>query len=351
MTNKHLKHKTTTGFQSIDHDSLTWKVYLAYDIFMMVIIVINLLCLSANAFLMSSMGAWVFEQLHLSQVLSYYKTELHPWVNLTEHWFIIFLIVELLIRWCIAIVKRHHQRWFFFPFIHWYEILAIHPYLRFLRLIRAGIIAYRLHELGYQVIPAKLLKQLKFYYEVLMEELSDRVVITVIDSVKTELDTSSTHKKIIHDLVDHHREMFATTLAQVLQESLATELQAQQNLIAENVGHVVVKAIEDTPELTQLLKLIPLVGGRIEQQIHSIGQRLGENITYGLMTPLVTGSVQQPNLQYQLIAEKLSQLNIENQSLEQLVESVVYESLESLRRQVAVKQWQLKLEKNDQLKE
>ena len=47
----------------------------------------------------------------------------------------------------------------------------------------------------------------------------------------------------------------------------------------------------------------------------------------------------------------MSQLNIENNALEQLVESVVYESLESLRKQVAVKQWQLELEKNDQLKE
>lgn len=340
-----------TGFHAIRPESITWKLYLAYDIFMMVIIVINLICLSANAFLMSSMGGWVFEQLHLMQILDFYKAELHPWVDKTEHWFITFLVVELLIRWLIAIVQKHHQRWFFFPFIHWYEILAIHPYLRFLRLIRAGIIAYRLHEIGYQVLPKSVLKQLVFYYQVVMEELSDRVVITVIDSVKTELDTSSTHKKIIHDLVDHHREMFATTLAQVLQESLATELKAQQNLIADGVGQVVIKAIEDTPELTQLLRLIPIVGGRIEQQIHSIGQHLGKNITHGLMQPLVTGSANNPNTQYRIIAEKLSQINIENRSLEQLVESVVYESLESLRRQVAVKQWQLKLEKNDQLKE
>ncbi|NHC04544.1 preprotein translocase subunit SecA [Acinetobacter sp. 187] len=343
--------RTKTGFQAIRHDTIAWKLYLAYDIFMMLIIVINLICISSNAFLMSHIGAWVFEQLHLSHILQFYKTELNPWVIKTENWFIVFLIVELFIRWLIAIVQKHHQRWFFFPFIHWYEILAIHPYLRFLRLIRAGIIAFRLHELGYHVVPAAMLKQLKFYYHVVMEELSDRVVISVIDGIKMELDTSSSHKKIIHDLVDHHREMFATTLVQVLQESLATELKAQQNLIAENVGQVVIKAIEDTPELTQLLRLIPIVGSRIEQQIHSIGQHLGENITHGLMQPLVTGSSTAPNAQYQLIAEKLSQINIENRSLEQLVESVVYESLESLRKQVAVKQWQLKLEKNDQLKE
>ena len=211
------KNKKKTGFDAIPHDTLTWKLYIAYDIFMMVLIVINIICISANAFLMSNFGAWVFEQIQLTQVLQYYKAELNPWVIKTESWFITFLIAELGIRWFIAIVQKHHKRWFFFPFIHWYEIVAIHPYFRFLRLIRAGIIAYRLHELGYKVVPNSMLRQLNFYYQVVMEELSDRVVITVIDSVKTELDTSSTHKKIIHDLVDHHRQMFATTLTQLLQ--------------------------------------------------------------------------------------------------------------------------------------
>lgn len=41
------------------------------------------------------------------------------------------LITEFFVRWGISIVYKHHKRWFFFPFIHWYEILAIIPQLRF----------------------------------------------------------------------------------------------------------------------------------------------------------------------------------------------------------------------------
>jgi hypothetical protein len=67
----------------------------------------------------------------------------------TEAWFILFLITELpcvgQLQLSINIISL-----VFFPFIHWYEILAIIPHLRFLRLFRAGIIAYRLHELGYK---------------------------------------------------------------------------------------------------------------------------------------------------------------------------------------------------------
>ncbi len=239
----------------------------------------------------------------------------------------------------------------FFPFIHWYEILAIIPQLRFLRLFRAGIIAYRLHELGYPVVPESWRKTGLFYYRVVMEELSDRVVITVIDGIRYELETSSSHKQIIHDLVNHHREQFTVALTALLQESLATALKEQKPAITKGVGKIVDQAIIDTPELTQLLRLIPLVGGRIEQQIQSIGQRLGENISAGLIEPLIEGSPNSPNPTYQLISQRVSEININNRQLEQLVESVVFETLESVRKQVKVKQWQQTLAEYDRIKE
>jgi hypothetical protein len=316
---------------------------------MVFIIVFNLFCLGMNFFLMSNIGEWFFNTIHLPNVLEFYRSYLHPWVITTEAWFIIFLITELAVRWAIAIVNKHHARWWFFPFIHWYEILAIIPHLRFLRLFRAGIIAYRLHELGYKVVPDNIRIKAAFYYSVIMEELSDRVVISVIDGVRQELETSSSHKKIIHDLVDHHRQLFTVALSSLLQESLAKTLQEQQPMITKKVGIIVNKAIEDTPELTQLLRLIPLVGGRIEQQIQSIGQRLGENVSIGLIEPFTAGSAHNPNENYQLIAEKVSELNIDNHYLEELVESVVFESLAAIRKQVKIKQWQQTLHEYDQL--
>lgn len=336
-------------YNYVNPNSKFFKLFLIYDIFMVFIIVFNLFCLGMNFFLMSNIGEWFFNTIHLYSVLEFYRSYLHPWVITTEAWFIIFLIVELAIRWLLSIIQKHHARWWFFPFIHWYEIVAIIPHFRFLRLFRAGIIAYRLHELGYKVVPDSIRLKAIFYYRVVMEELSDRVVITVIDGIKHELDTSSSHKKIIHDLVDHHRQLFTVTLSSMLQESLAKALQQQQPIITQKVGHIVNQAIEDTPELTQLLRLIPIVGSRIEQQIQSIGQRLGENITAGLIKPFTVGSFERPNENYLLIAEKVSQLNIDNHYLEELVESVVYESLEAIRKQVKVKQWQQTLNEYDQL--
>ena len=341
--------KQNSKYSLVNPNSKFFKLFLVYDIFMVFIIVFNLFCLGMNFFLMSNIGEWFFNTIHLPNVLEFYRSYLHPWVITTEAWFIIFLITELAVRWAIAIVNKHHARWWFFPFIHWYEILAIIPHLRFLRLFRAGIIAYRLHELGYKVVPDNIRIKAAFYYSVIMEELSDRVVISVIDGVRQELETSSSHKKIIHDLVDHHRQLFTVALSSLLQESLAKTLQEQQPMITKKVGIIVNKAIEDTPELTQLLRLIPLVGGRIEQQIQSIGQRLGENVSIGLIEPFTAGSAHNPNENYQLIAEKVSELNIDNHYLEELVESVVFESLAAIKKQVKIKQWQQTLHEYDQL--
>lgn len=321
------------------------KIYLIYDIFMIGIIIVNLFCLLSNAILMSNFAHWLFGMLQLDAILNFYRQELNPWVIITESWFISFLLIEFTVRWFIAIVRKHHQRWFFFPFIHWYELLAITPQLRFLRLLRAVVIGYRLHEMGHHVIPEKILKTLSFYYKLIMEELSDRVVMTVVDGVRHELNSSSTHRKIIHDLIDHHRQLFATTLAEVLQESLSTELKVQQNQISYQVGQVVNQAIEDTPELTQILRRLPIVGGVLEQRIQDIGQRLGENISRGLIQPFTQGSVQDPNQLFQHIADKISNINIDNQNLEKLVESAVYESLDAIEKQIQVKQWKIELEK------
>lgn len=325
-----------------------WKLVLVYDLIMMCLIIFNIFCLGMNAILMSDFGEWFANVVHLPQLLDYYRSELKPWVMITEGWFTTYLIIELLVRWAYATHMRLHQRWFFFPFIHWYEILAIIPALRFLRLLRAGRIAYNLHQHGYQVIPSNWYKRGQFYYHLILEELSSRIVLTVIDGVRRELQTSTTHKVIIHDLVSHHRTMFAQALAEVLQDSLVQILREQRLDITKNVGNIVNQAIEDTPELTQLLRLIPLVGGRIEQQIQSIGQRLGENITSGLIEPFTTGSAHSPNPHLQALAARISQLPIDQPALESLVESAVFEALEGLSKQVKVKQWQQMLEADQQ---
>ena len=57
------------------------------------------------------------------------------------------------------------------------------------------------------------------------------------------------------------------------------------------------------------------------------------------------------NRRVAVIVNDMSEINIDNKHLEELVESVVFESLEAIRQQVKVKQWQQILNDHDRVEE
>jgi hypothetical protein len=73
-------------YHQVDPQSLYFKLFLIYDIFMVFLIIFNLFCLCANFFIMSNIGGWFFHAIHLESVLSFYREHLHPWVITTEAW-------------------------------------------------------------------------------------------------------------------------------------------------------------------------------------------------------------------------------------------------------------------------
>lgn len=316
-------------------------LFLIYDVFMMVVIAINLLTIGLDKFLLSHIGFFVAETVQQSHLIIEYRQHIHPHTVNLDEWFTLFLIAELSVRWIISIIYKHHQRWFFFPFIHWYEILACLPSFRALRLLRAVAIGYRLYQLGYNVVPKSWLKKAIFYYKVVLEELSDRIVITVLDGIESELKSTSTHHHLVQNLVTQHRQMISNAIAEVLQNNLATALQQQQQTIVDNVGKIVSQSIAKTPELHSLLRLIPVIGTRIEQQIQSIAQHLGENITHGLIQPFVqvSSTNQLANPALFTSANYIGQIKIDTPELEKLIESIVFTSIDSIRTQVKIQQW------------
>lgn len=323
--------------------SRAWRAFLLYDIVIMVLIVVNLLTIAVDHLMFTHIGLAAAQFVDQAGWIFYYREQLHPVIQTMDEWITIYLVSELLLRWLAAIVFKQHYRWFFFPFIHWYEFLACIPTFRALRLLRATVIGYRLHQLGYKVLPDSWLKTGLFYYQVVMEELSDRIVLTILDGVERELKNGAAHHQLLHQLVNSHRLQIEQAMGEILQNNLATALQAQQQHIALGVGKIVSQAIADTPELYRLLRLIPVVGSRLEQQLQNIGQRLGENITAGLIEPFSQpASASQPvNAVLNTSASYLGQLHIDTPALEKLVESLVFESLAIIRQQIKVQHWKL----------
>ena len=138
------------------------RLKLTYDIVMIIAISIDLLLISIDAILMSSFSSNAAGWLSISDALNWYQNTLHEPLRTAGGFFTLFLIFELLLRWAIAIKQNVYYRWFFFPFVHWYEVLGCFPQLRALRLFRAVIIGRRLYQLGYQVLPQPWINRIRF---------------------------------------------------------------------------------------------------------------------------------------------------------------------------------------------
>ncbi len=317
-----------------------WR--LGYDVFMLGLIVTDLLLMGIDALLMSSFMQHVANWGNFQSWLEYYQST-SPWafnhasVKLLDGFFTIFLIIELLVRWGIAITTHQYYRWFFFPFVHWYEVLGCAPQLRALRLLRVGVMGYRLHQMGYKILPNSWLTSGKFYYNVVMEEISDRVILTAIDNIRSEVGHTDGH--LVQTILDKHRPQIEQVIVELLHQEVTPLLQTTNGQppsfavsLADEVGQAIQQSLTQAPELRRALRMIPIAGSLIESQLLQLGQHIGENLTLTLSQNLTRAQTLQPI--YQQIAQTISQINTTNPALERLVSDVIDDSLTALANQV-----------------
>jgi hypothetical protein len=310
------------------------KISLAYDVMMVVFILVNLFFLAVEYTLNSNFSG-VNQLMTVLQISLSAQVSFKSFLSEANAFFTIFLIVELSIRWIIAIVQKHYYRWFFFPFVHWYEVLGCLPILRPLRLLRAAVIAYRLYVLGYAILPRSWIRKGQFYYELVLEELSDRIVIRVIDGITTELKQNKTHYDLVEKIIQKNKPLLIKTLLEILEKNLPAAINQNQAVISQYVSSAVERSLQNTPELQQILHLMPVIGNLLSNRLEAIGARLGENIAIELMHPLT----QIPNPLYAEVANQVGNLQLHTVALETLVDSIVVEALQVIRDQVSIQQW------------
>ena len=319
------------------------RLKLTYDIVMLIAISIDLLFISIDAILMSSFSSNVAGWLAISDGLSWYQTTLHDPLRTVGGFFTVFLIIELLVRWAIAIKEQVYYRWFFFPFVHWYEVLGCFPQLRALRLFRAVVIGRRLHQLGYQVLPQPWINRIKFYIDLILEELSDRVILTTIYNFRQQLTDSEVQKSLIKSTIDRNRDEIEAMLLSLLRQELAPKLQKLTGksgggkIIASEVGNAIQDGLANTPELRRYLRLIPIAGSLIESQLQHIGHNIGENVVYSLNERLL--DAERIDALMVTIAHSIANIDFNNAALEALLASIINDSLSEFEAQIKIQQW------------
>ncbi len=317
-------------------------IKLVYDIVMLLAIVIDLGLIFFDQIMMSTFFANVAHWLWLDGWLGYYQANLHKPLATIGGFFTLFLIGELLVRWALAIYRKTYYRWFFFPFVHWYEVLGCFPLLRPLRLLRALIIIKRLHEMDIQVVPLRLIKTAKFYGHILLEELSDRVILTAVDNFRSQMRTPQVSNALIETTFNKNRVAIEQAVAVLLQQELTPKLHAivsskVNDELSVQIGQAVERALVDTPELRRYLKLIPIAGSLIESQLLDIGNHIGQNVTSAVNKQLLSEQLLDELMKQ--IAKGVSQIDITRPEIKILVSALVEDGLNAFEQQIKIQQW------------
>ncbi|GAA0858071.1 ion transporter [Aliiglaciecola litoralis] len=323
------------GFNKSNLDKSHEGPWLLLDLCMLGLLLINLIwiifdSLYATAFFKQALG-----MISQDWVIAY--APVHANFLLIDLVFIAIFLSEFMLRWIAAVVRKTYFRWYFFPFIHWYDLVGCIPLgaARIFRFLRIFSILHRLHK--YQIIDLRrtaVFRFIAFYYDVFVEELSDRIVVKVLSDAQKDLAAGSPLIEDISQKVLVTRLPIITKWAASVMSHIGESIEHDEHgkSVRSHVNSSVGKAVRRNAQISTL-KLVPVLGGTIEKTLE------------GAITDIVTQSI--VNLLKDMTPEKiddfvehgLGRFTSEDEQLDQEVLAVVNECIELLKLHVAQQRW------------
>lgn len=256
--------------------------------------------------------------------------------------FVTVFLTEFFIRWGHAVKTHEYSRWYFYPFIHWYDLVGCIPVggFRLLRLLRVISIMHRLHRYGIIDVTQYWLYQfINFYYEAFMEELSDRIVLKVISGIQYEAGRGSPLvNRIQRQVLYPRRQMISNWLSARVAKAAAESYVPHRGALRHYLETRVDYALQQNIELSRL-KLLPVVGGTIARTLEDSVGDIVANIVHQILEDLASSA----NHAFidDLVAAVLpdgESAGKEEQANEALID-MVKDILEAVKTQVRVKRW------------
>ncbi|GJM30232.1 MAG: hypothetical protein DHS20C17_28670 [Cyclobacteriaceae bacterium] len=327
--------------------------YLFVDIIMMFLLLVNLSLILFDYLFGSDLFKGLFQK-YTPGFYQFYDTYIHQDFLAIDLWFVSIFVIELLVRWAIAIKNQKYHRWFFYPFMHWYDVLGCLPLgsFRFFRILRIVGLTIRLHKLGFvNLTRTYVYKKAIKYLNIITEEISDRVVLHVLSGVQSQIEKGNpVLEQIVHDLILPKRRLLVDWLSYNLQEATSAAYEAHIDDLQYYVNQKLMSAIESNRELKTVSK-IPIVGGivtyNLERTVRDIVNSVVDESFRDLASPKnkeVVDDVANLVLDSFVYQDRDTELN-------NLVRDIVLDSLELVKDQVRIQQWKIREELTNEIRE
>lgn len=315
--------------------------FLALDLVMLLLISINLLWLLFDAVFLNT-GVGVLLSRHQGEFVAWYRHNWHEDLLVADSVFTLVLVSELLFRWAVAIYRRTYYRWWFYPFVHWYDVLGCIPLpaFRALRLLRVVSIVYRLQKIGViDLGESSLFVVAQKYYGILIEELSDRIVVNVLEGVQKEVRGGGplTHR-LTEEVLAPRRQVIVPWLASLVSEAALHAHERHRDALSAYLRERVRDALAGNPEFQRLRRRVPVLGRSVEDELQAIVGSLLVQIVQRLLDDIgEPGNVAARDVSGALF----DTLTAGHPEMSVAVREIVLDSLDLVKEQVKVQQWRL----------
>lgn len=318
-------------------------MFIAIDLLMMVLLLINLHLIIFE---------WVFESkavqssllTHAAGFYHFYNENIHKDFLKIDMGFVAVFIVELLISWGVAIKQKTYHRWFFYPFVHWYDVLGCIPisYMRFIRLLRVISILIRLHKLGIiDLTESYLYKKGGKYLNILVEEVSDRVVVNVLEGIQEEIRKGNPlSDRIISEVLLPQKDVLVDWMSQRVQMVTANAQAAYREDFQHYIDRKVKTAVAKNKEIG-LIDTLPIVGGVITSNIEKAICDIVFNVINSMVEDLASKNnrVLIGDLTDIALEEKQEVETVSDRNLNEIAKEIAVHSIDLIIEQVKIQQW------------
>ena len=313
-------------------------LHAAWEIFIVLLVCINLgLIVFDSLFIVppinEALANW------LPDLHQRYDASIHRNFQLIDLGFVAIFILDVLLGWTVALFERRYARWYYYPFAHWYDVLGCIPLtgFRWLRVLRVGSLLIRLQRLG--LIDMRrwaIFGVVHRYYSLLLEELSDRVMVRLFSRMQQEIGASDDlSRRLLEEVVRPRKERLLNDLSRRMQSMLETGYRDNRGAIEGYVGGLIHQALLNNPEVAGLRRL-PM-GGRVADTLDGaladIAARLLQGAAEGLQSP-----------QFQRLARSLADEFFEawvyqDEHTDLALEELMVDVIEVLKQQVLDRRW------------
>jgi hypothetical protein len=336
--------------RTADSSHLFWM-----DLLMLIIVTINLLYLFFG---------FLFQFGFFSSTIHYISTGFYDWynTNLYPHvldYDLIFVgiyVAELLFRWIRSIYRKKYDSWWFYPFVHWYDVIMCIPVLNglnFFGFIRLFGLVYRLQRLGvFDLTKTFVFKKSAFVSEVVVEEVADRVIAKMLTMTQEEIQKGSPLvEKIVTNVIKPKEDIIVNYLTNRIGEAMNLSYTQYRRELKQYVEKIISEAVNEN-QTVDALRYIPGLGKIFQEML----DKAVADITFNTIDKLMKDIIDPNNTRgikevtHGLLETFLDNKHPEGQELNQTIIAIINDSIEEVKKSVLQKEWKLnklKEEKRD----